>query len=755
MRIVVSSRGAEDMLGLARLTLVASLRAEGHQVMGVDPRSHGDTASARTDAVVTALRGFGADLVVVVPSPGDLDLGRLRSATIELDVLTMAVHLGPTGGEAVTRLADVPDHVTDFDLVAVPHDHAYENFSAWGRHGLIELRPAVAPAVLDDAPAAAITTHAVVCVGDADPHNANVVRSLVEVGLDVGVVGRGWEHHADLRLRATVRCSVQERSARLAAASIAVELPPTLAQLSEADAAFEECLLTQGALDAAALGTPVVAIRRPGIDRHLTENDEVLVAERAADLPDLVRLVMSDPDELAAVGLAAQTRLRVDHRWDARWSELREWFGIDAPDAPPATAGVSVVVAVDESTDLEKLNETVVSISDADPSAEILLVGAGADATAGLDVDPPNLVAVDVPGAPIDLALSIGINRTYREWITVATPGTMWRPDRVGTATTVANSSGAIAVHSCDGPAPGYDRWDALRTDFGSTGLAPSSCLLRRDAAESGLWRSLLGDPRAIADLVASGPVVRIDEPLVSGCDAAPVLLPGPSIASFRPAVQRAVDADAAAASAFCDLAASFADRNRELARSLIELALDHVDLEDDPAGVELQSMLTGEARLDGARLSELASVLGHELVTILPDIADQVWDNTGGLFAVSQLVIDPAGLGPDEMEEAVVSYLRWFVAGEPVRLVVRTSEPRDEVIDWLAGIVRRADVDIASAGDIVIAGSVGVVGAEDLVIGADGREATDLRRVVDRWMADRRAALDATGNITTGAGTR
>ena len=298
MRIAVAGRGAEAPTGQVRTTLVRSLVALGHVVTGFDPGRHGEDAAERTAALTSLLVGVDADWCVVVPTPGDLDLAALRTSTAELGIVTLALHSSTSFSGAPTCLDEIAEHARAFDLIAVPHTSAAAQWFPYVRHGLVQLPPAVAPEVLDERFDGAVVPTSVVCVGDADHDAADVVRSLRDVGLDVGVLGRGWDGVADLRSCDLGRPGVRERSAILAAADVVVELPATLAELSIAAIPANETLLSQSALDAAALGTPVVTLDRPGVVEHLEPEHELLVAKDAADLPDLLRMVLSTPELL-------------------------------------------------------------------------------------------------------------------------------------------------------------------------------------------------------------------------------------------------------------------------------------------------------------------------------------------------------------------------------------------------------------------------------------------------------------------------
>ncbi len=334
MRTIVCGRGAESLTGSVRSTLVDGLIEAGHDVRGFDPLAHGGDAATRTDALLGALADV--ERCVVVPTPGDLDLARLRAGSIVHGVLTMAVHSAAALPGAPTRLADVGEHVEHFDVVALPHRDAMAAWQPVGRHGLVELPAAVTSLVADagvDASGPA-PGHLVVALGDHDHHNADLVRSLVDADLDVVVVGKGWDGCVDLAEHLAGDLHAPARAALVRRARLAVELPPTLWARSDADAALEECVLTQPGLEAAAVGTALVAFDRPGLDRQLEPGVEVLVARGPADLATLVGLVLCTPDLVDSIGAAAATRLETA-RWARRWADLEAHFDLHAPVAGP------------------------------------------------------------------------------------------------------------------------------------------------------------------------------------------------------------------------------------------------------------------------------------------------------------------------------------------------------------------------------------------------------------------------------------
>lgn len=743
MRMVVCGRGAESPVGAIRSTLVRSLAAEGHVVSGFDPLHHGSTPNERTAQLSALLEGVAAEICVVVPTSGDLDLQELRRSTAELQVLTVAMHTVTTFPGAPTALVELETHARAFDLVAVPHADAAAAGRPWVRHGLVELPPAVCPVALDEAPSEAIDIAPIVCVGDADAENAHILRSVASTGVEVLVIGDGWDDHADLRHLSPGRPAAPERSALLAGATIVVELPATVQDRSLAGVAFEETMLSQPALDAMALGTPVVALDRPGIDDHVEREVELVVARSADDLPDLLRLVLSTPDLLGAVGLAGQQRLRVEHQWRQRWTTLWDWFGADQPlGAAPSTAGVSVIVPVDEATSADALARTASSVAGGDVRARVVLVGdpAALDAAAAHDLDEAEGVeVVSLSAGDDELRILAGMSWALSEYVTVVRPGVEMPTGRLEAQVAVLDAERELDVVAGAEEVPAaFHRWDLVRRWLLAGEAQLGGALVRRRVMVDRIGTAVLGGRvDAVVDSVRALRYRAIDLPAIE--IPAPVAIePGDvPIGAAYPQFRRCADPRRALGGAYAMLAADLADRDADAAMELVARALDQLD-DGHPV---LEDIVSG--RGDLASLASVAGELGHDLRAVAPTTEDRVWHQSGGTIANHRLVLDIDWSSPEAGFGVLAAYCRRFAAGEPVELaLLAPSASLDEMISRVAAYLSAEGVDVEAAADVTMIDAYERYDS-DLVVRLRGPHAASQIAEAEQWMSETRAELD------------
>lgn len=743
MRMVVCGRGAESPVGEIRMALLRSLVAEGHVVSGFDPLRHGATRIERTTQLAALLSGVAAELCVVVPTPGDVDLDELRRATAELGVLTLALHTVTTFPGAPTDLGELEAHARAFDLVAVPHAPGAAAARPWVRHGLVELAPAVCPLALDEAPVEAVDLATIVCVGDADADNAHLVRSVASTGVDVIALGTGWDDVADLRHLCPGRPSMPERNALLAGATVVVELPATVTDRSLAGCSVEDTMLSQPALDAVALGTPVVAIDRPGLREHLEPDLELLVARRADDLPDLLRLVLSTPDLLRAVGLAGQQRLRVEHQWRHRWTTLWDWFGADEPlSAASATAGVSVIVPVVEATTADALAGTVASVVAGEVRSRVFMVGdrhdldvAGADALTHAE----GVEAIEVPGADDALGIMAGTSWALSEYLTVVRPGTVVPPGRFEAQAAALDAERDLDVVAGIGEVPArFHRWDLVRRWLLDGQAQLGGAMVRRRVMSDRLGPAVItGRADAIVDSVRALRYRAIELPALALPSPVTVTLDDVPIAAAYPQFRRCADARRALGGAYAMLASELAHHDGPAAVTLAGRALDQLD---DGHGV-LGEVASG--RRDLGVLDEVAAELGHDLRAVAPTTEDRVWNHTGGTIANHRLVLDIDWTSPEVGFEIIESYCARFAAGEPVELaLLAPTTTMDEMISRVASHLIAHGVDVEAAADITMIDAFERHDS-DLVVRLHGPGALEQAAEAEQWMSETRTELD------------
>jgi hypothetical protein len=336
MRVVVCGRGAADPRSSLWTHVMGSLRHLGHEVVGLDPTSPGRSGIVRgsaVDALESVLTRFEPEMLVHVPTPGDIDASDIRRLTAASETVSMALHTSTSFGDAVTCVADAEEHLLDYDLVSVPDPSAYARLAPVGDYRVSCLEAATHTVALD----AAVTTErrGVVIVGEPDERGAAIVRAIVGAGVEVSLFGAGWSLHPDLEPLSFPRLSHPDQATVLAGAELLVELPTPLVTLSQARISAWEAPVSQCVLDAAAVATPSLTMDRPavhGVFRATSAEGSagVAVYECDADVATLVTLLMSDTESLRSMGEAASDVVRADHSWTQRWETL---FGpFECPD---------------------------------------------------------------------------------------------------------------------------------------------------------------------------------------------------------------------------------------------------------------------------------------------------------------------------------------------------------------------------------------------------------------------------------------
>lgn len=339
MRVVVCGRGAADARSSVWAHVTSSLRSHGYEVLAFDPRSPERSGLVRGD-LVSSLRKLLVEqkphLLVHIPTPGDLSPSDIREATAASETLAVALHAGTTFPEAPTRLTEAADHLRDYDLVAVPDRWTAAELAAEGSYRLFCLEPGAHAPSLDDAVPA--ERRGVVVVSEPDDRGAAIARSMVDAGIDLRLVGRGWADHPDLAPISFDPPSYSELGTILASAALLVELPLPIEQQSLVRLSAWEAAVGQSVFDAACVATPSLTLERPGVTAHFQSGENILTYRRDDDVASLASIVLSDASQLDTIGEAAADVVRSGHRWADRWSELL------SPFAQPDDDGEAVVV---------------------------------------------------------------------------------------------------------------------------------------------------------------------------------------------------------------------------------------------------------------------------------------------------------------------------------------------------------------------------------------------------------------------------
>jgi len=339
MRVVVCGRGAADARSSVWAHVTSSLRAHGYEVVAFDPRSPERSGLVRGD-VVSSLRKLLIEqqphLLVHIPTPGDITPSDIREATSASETVAIALHTGTSFTEAPTRVAEASDHLRDYDLVTVPDRWIAAEMAAVGGYRLFCLEPGAHAPSLDDAVPG--DRRGVVIVSEPDARGADIARSMVEAGIELRLVGRGWSEHPDLAPLSFERPSYSELGTILASAALVVELPLHVEVQSMLRVSAWEVGVGQSVFDAACVATPTLTLERPGVSAHFVPGESILTYRRDDDVANLASMILSGEAQLGAVGEAAADIVRSAHRWTDRWSDLL------GPFAQPDDDGEAVVV---------------------------------------------------------------------------------------------------------------------------------------------------------------------------------------------------------------------------------------------------------------------------------------------------------------------------------------------------------------------------------------------------------------------------
>lgn len=90
--------------------------------------------------------------------------------------------------------------------------------------------------------------------------------------------------------------------------------------------------------DVASCGGLLVSNDSTGLRSAFAVNDEVLAFRSPDEVPEILRVALSDPDRAARMRSAARARCRRDHSWDARWRLVLRWFAERRQRAPAVEA---------------------------------------------------------------------------------------------------------------------------------------------------------------------------------------------------------------------------------------------------------------------------------------------------------------------------------------------------------------------------------------------------------------------------------
>ncbi len=311
MRILVTGHGVDATDSPLRFQAADPLRFLGHEVVAVAPTE---------SAVRWGLDRHTPEMLIVIPSAGVLDRSTVRTLTAESGTVALCLHTGPSLIGAPTDLSGIGEDLREYDLVAVPDQHTFDEYAALGTFRLCLMEPAVhPPPVLEAVPS---DRRGFMIVGDADPENIDVVTELDHLN-DIVVMGRGW---TDLPLNVSVvePLPLPDRGTFYAGASFVVELPPPLAHQSAVARSAFELGLSPVVYEAAIVGTPAVVQDRPAVAQALCPGREVITYESLNDLPQLLPMLLADDPEMATIGEAAWSRVTAEHTWSRRWRSLLE-----------------------------------------------------------------------------------------------------------------------------------------------------------------------------------------------------------------------------------------------------------------------------------------------------------------------------------------------------------------------------------------------------------------------------------------------
>ena len=313
MRIVITGHGIDASDSPLRSQIADPLRFLGHEVVAVAPTKA---------AMSWGLDRYSPEMFIVVPTSGSPNREEVRALTIDAGCVAMCFHTGFSSPGAVTNLDEIAEDLREYDLVSVPDQQTFEEYSGLGTFRLSLLEPAVhPPALMEFVPS---ERRGVVVVGDADPSNIDAVLTLEAVD-DLMILGDGW---GDIPVSAACidDLPLLERASLFAGSKLVLELPVALCRQSLIRRSHYELPITSFVYEASAVGTPSLVQSRPGVAPILTPRQEIFTFDKLEDLTDLVPLLVSDVKEIKEVGKAAWSKITAEHTWAQRWrSFLDPW----------------------------------------------------------------------------------------------------------------------------------------------------------------------------------------------------------------------------------------------------------------------------------------------------------------------------------------------------------------------------------------------------------------------------------------------
>lgn len=639
MKTVICGRGAETGGKSVQVHVLQTLRELGHDVQGFDPLLHGENSEQRLVVLGGLLNHWTPDLVVHVASEDDLNWESFQGLASEHEAMTIAISSGLNFVGAPVANNRLGELVATHDVV-VSHDPSQKStYQGAGSYALFDQMAACNIHALDAAAGAMKSPSSQILVlGDADAANAHIVRDLVNADLEVQIVGSGWGDHADLRLLVSNSTSLELRVSRILATELVVELPPTVTQQSAAQMSCQETGLNLLALEAVALGKPVLTTERAGVEAHLISGLDIFTWQQSSDVASLACMLLSDRDQLNEIALAGQVQLRTNHQAVAHWVSLFDEFSV-TPEPLTRRAistddlRVCVVVPVDASTSDADLGATLDSIATQTSSVSEVFVVSNSEIAMDLGNQVNSLVA---SGADEATLVNLAIDESGAGLISVARPGETWMPDRLANQVEHLHqnrdldlSHGLVLDHSGTST---YHSWSLPRTLLDGQTLVSSTLLVRRSALE-GLGSSalLLGDLEAQVLASTRLRCGALDAVVVNAATThAPVdQVLAQSIASIFPEIERCDDSQQAAAAAFCELGGRVASEHPDLAVELCGIALDHLE-ELDPV---LHAVYSGETPVSEELLVGESDRYSTELNSVVPLEVDRVITSDGRLL--------------------------------------------------------------------------------------------------------------------------
>ncbi|MDE0847064.1 MAG: glycosyltransferase [Actinomycetota bacterium] len=311
MRILVSGNGANVLGNYLQNEVVEPLRFLGHEVLVTELT---ETKLKKT------LHKFSPDILVVIPSNKGITGARIRALTAESETVAICLHAGCRYSGTSTSLHDLEEDLREYDLVFVPEEHVYEEYKNIGGYRLSLLKPSVHPPSL--VPAVVSERRGIVCVGDADPINVEMMLALQGIE-EVTVLGEGWEN-LPLDINYEVSLPIAERGTLFAGAKIVVELAPSLTQQSVTRRSHSEMGISSFVLEAAVVCTASVVFERPGIAEHFDIENDVFVYRGNDDLGQLLPMLLASSNDVEIVAHNAWHRVHSDHTWSQRWQSILE-----------------------------------------------------------------------------------------------------------------------------------------------------------------------------------------------------------------------------------------------------------------------------------------------------------------------------------------------------------------------------------------------------------------------------------------------